>query len=379
MRNASEISQAIKLGNLFHREVMDWDRKKLTVPRSDLLAGLNLQVAKLASSYSPGFRASIEFGDVHAKMNRQFHTELAYVSVKGSECRLLFAEKLLASNDPNAALNFVAKSWVLLLVLVHALAVDPTLHGEFVFEIGDNASLGEVGFNSSHPDACLIIDPDFASTDGYLAYRTTCAMQMVEWERREAKIFWRGSTTGRRLYNPPPDGQADDLRWLDRLTLCVECSKPDLNPICDVGVAQLVQIPEPHLRERIRVAGLLKEGVPRQQFMNYRGAFDIDGNANAWSGLFSSMLGASCILKVDSRGGYRQWYYDRLKPWENYIPVNTDLSDLGAAVNWFVTHDAEAKIVATKARELAVAIDTQSALTQSADNVIQFLCRRGQP
>jgi hypothetical protein len=242
MRHASEISEAIKRGNLFHREVMEWDKKKHSVPRNDLIATLNLQLAKLVNSFSPGLHTSFEFGDVHAKMKRQFHTELAYVTVRGSDCNLLFAEKLLTSNDPNAGLNFAAKSWVLFLVLVRALAVDPTLQGEFVFEIGDNASLGEVGFSSSHPDACLIIDPDFASTDGYLAYRTTCASQMINWERREAKIFWRGSTTGRRLYSPPPEGRADNFSWLDRLALCVECRKPDLNRLCFVGLVQVSNI-----------------------------------------------------------------------------------------------------------------------------------------
>jgi hypothetical protein len=162
------------------------------------------------------------------------------------------------------------------------------------------------------------------------------------------------------------------------LALCIACAKPELNKICDVGIAQLAQIPEPNLRERISAARLIKDGVPRQQFMRYRGAFDIDGNANAWSGLFSSMLGASCILKIASREGYRQWYYDRLKPWEHYIPVKTDLSDLADRVNWFAAHESEAKIIAQRARELAVAIDTPSGFRDSANNLIRFLQRRAQ-
>ena len=130
------------------------------------------------------------------------------------------------------------------------------------------------------------------------------------------------------------------------------------------------------LQARIAATGFLKAAVPRRHFMTYRGVFDIDGNANAWSGLFCSLLGASCILKVESANHQRQWYYDRLVAWKNYVPVKADLSDLRERVSWFATHDADARRLAENARALAVSIDTASALTQSARNLIDWLSRR---
>ena len=35
-------------------------------------------------------------------------------------------------------------------------------------------------------------------------------------------------------------------------------------------------------------------------------------NSNSWAGLFTSLLTAACVLKIESEHGFRQWYYDRL-------------------------------------------------------------------
>ena len=376
MDTPSELSLAVARGNAFFREIMEWDPKKGTLPVADLQGHLNERLTRFVRSANTGLSATLAFGDVHARMQRQWHTELAFVEVQGAECRLLFDASLLTQKDPHAGLIFVAKSWIILWVIAKALTLNPALKGSFVFEIGDNATLGQVGYTSSHPNACLILDYDFAASDGYADYRTLCNAQLVPWEERAAKVFWRGTTTGRRLYPPPPDGEPDELRWLARLALCKACAEPALSELCDVGITSIQQIPEPYLQARIAATGFLKAAVPRRHFMTYRGVFDIDGNANAWSGLFCSLLGASCILKVESANHQRQWYYDRLVAWKNYVPVKADLSDLRERVSWFATHDADARRLAENARALAVSIDTASALTQSARNLIDWLSRR---
>ena len=265
---------------------------------------------------------------------------------------------------------------MLLPVVATALSLEPALAGSFVFEIGDNATLGEVAFNSPHPDACLIWDYDFAASDGHRDYRELCATEWISWEQREPKIFWRGSSTGHRLYPPPAEGEADSLRWLPRLALCKACTDPEIANFCDAGISQLRQMPEPHLQARVRDAGLIRDPVPREDFLKFRGAFDIDGNANAWSGLFCSLLGGSCVLKISSAGRYRQWYYDRLIPWQNFVPIQSDLADLRDAVSWFANHDANAAGIAAAGRELANEMTTRSALSESGKNLIRWTQRR---
>jgi hypothetical protein len=135
-------------------------------------------------------------------------------------------------------------------------------------------------------------------------------------------------------------------------------------------------MPEPHLTERVKSAGFLKDGVSRRTFTKYRGAFDIDGNANAWSGFFCSLLGGSCVIKIASIKGFRQWYYSDLKSWLHYIPVRSDLSDLEEGVNWFAQHDVHAREIAARGRELALKIDMEHAVMRSAVSLSSWLERK---
>ncbi len=198
----------------------------------------------------------------------------------------------------------------------------------------------------------------------------------MPWEERGDRVFWRGSTTGRRAFAPPAEGEADALDWLPRLRLAKLSRQDALRHGCDVAITDLVQVPEAHLAERIRQSGLMAPRVPRAQFMRARAVFDIDGNANAWSGLFCSLLGGSCVLKIASFQGFRQWYYDRLVPWEHVVPLKADFSDLPDQVAWVRQHDAQAREIAERGRALAEAIDLPSAIEESARNLRDWLWRR---
>ena len=366
------LSEVVRAGNVFSQRVMDIDAKKAEMAKEDIERQLTNDTAEFIRACDLGLEVAIAFCDVHALMNRRFHTQLSYVRLNGNRCELLFHDKLIEFREPNAGFVFVAKSWVLLMVIAEMIAQAPEVQSEFVFEIGDTGSLDQVSFNSSHPGACLILDHQFASANGYANFRSLCASAMVDWDARIPKVFWRGSTTGIRLHTPPGLGEPDDLSWLPRLRFCRLTQSEDLRELCDVGVSAIAQIQEPYLIDRIAQSGVMKERTSREHSMQYRGAFDIDGNANAWSGLFCSLLGASCVLKVASLRGFRQWYYDSLQPWVHFIPVRSDLSDLRDMVQWFAAHDSEARDIAARGRELAVAIDMKSAVTASALNLQRF-------
>jgi hypothetical protein len=370
-----KLSYVVRAGNAFFQRVMDIDVKKAEMATEDIERYLTSNITEFVQAGGLGLEVAISFCDIHALMNRQSHTELSYVRLKGNRCELLFHSKLIEFRDPNAGFVFVAKSWVLLMVIAQMIAESPDVQSEFVFEIGDTGSLDQVSFNSSDPGACLILDHQFAASNGYADFRSLCASAMVDWEARIPKVFWRGSTTGIRTRAPPAPGEADDLSWLPRLRLCKLVQSEELRELCEVGVSAIAQIQEPHLIDRISSSGLMKDRTPRDHSMRYRGAFDIDGNANAWSGLFCSLLGASCVLKVASPRGFQQWYYPKLHPWHHFIPIQSDLSDLADAVQWFAAHDSQAREIAACGRELAVGIDMESALRASACNLRRF-CER---
>ena len=366
------LSDVVRAGNVFSQRVMDIDAKKAEITKGGIERQLTSYAAEFIQVSGLGLEVAIAFCDVHALMRRRSHTQLSYVRLNGNRCELLFHDNLIELVGPHVGFVFVAKSWVLLMVIAEMIAQAPEVRSEFVFEIGDTGNLDHVSFNSSHPGACLILDHQFASTNGYATFRALCASAMVDWDARVPKVFWRGSTTGIRLHMPPGPGEPDDLSWLPRLQFCRLTQSQELRELCDVGVSAIAQIPEPHLVDRIARSGLTKERTSREYSMQYRGAFDIDGNANAWSGLFCSLLGASCVLKIGSPKGFRQWYYDTLQPWVHFIPVRSDLSDIRDMVQWFAAHDSEARDIAARGRELAVAIDMKSAVTASAFNLQRF-------
>ena len=53
------------------------------------------------------------------------------------------------------------------------------------------------------------------------------------------------------------------------------------------------------------------------------------------------MAGGSVGLKVES--DFAQSYYGSLKPFENYVPIKSDFSDLIEKIEWLKANDDKAK------------------------------------
>src|SRR5215469_1921613 len=96
--------------------------------------------------------------------------------------------------------------------------------------------------------------------------------------------------------------------------------------------------------------------VPPDELAKVKYNIDVDGHTNAWGALFTKLLSGSPVLKVASRAGYTQLYYERLKPWVNYVPGAPDLSDMGEKINWLKQRDDIAARIGALGRELALAV-----------------------
>lgn len=247
-----------------------------------------------------------------------------------------------------------------------------TLHAE----VGDAAWHSALGFCSYDPRVCLVPDPDFYASGGYASFRQHCRDALLAWEERDTRVFWRGSSTGMRRVQPPGEGAPDDLDWLQRLALCRRAAQPDLAPLTDCGITTLAQMHEPWLIERVTEAGLLRPLVSREAFLRHRVVIDVDGNSNAWSGLFCSLLSRSCILKVGSEHGFRQWYYDRLVPGQTHVAVAPDLSDFAEAVGWTRQHEAETRRLADAAAGLADTLGFEACMQEAVRRLQGWLKTR---
>jgi hypothetical protein len=227
--------------------------------------------------------------------------------------------------------------------------------GLVVLNLGDADQVPGLAFCSFTPETTLVPDTYFMDTEAYALTRKAYRETGTPWRDRRPVAFWRGATTGQRP-------QAE-WRSLPRVRLC-EITRD--SALFDVALSQVTQIRDPDIAAEIAASGLLRDHVPVNSFNRYRFHIDIDGNSNSWPGFFQKLLTGGPVLKVASERGYRQWYYDRLVPWENFVPVAADMSDLVEHTVWLMENDATAREIGAQGRALAESMDFPGELTRSA-------------
>lgn len=251
--------------------------------------------------------------------------------------------------------------WASLLPLFrHYLSSSFYRAGKIALNCGDGAPVAGLAFCSNRASTYLIPDDQFFGSEAYLDTKTHFGQHPVPWAQRLPIAFWRGATTGRR--------EGASWRTVPRVRLAEIAASPDAAGLIDAGISSISRLNEQEAAE-LRDAGLMRGYVPYTDFNKYRYNIDIDGNTNAWSGMFRKLCAGSAILKVRSAAGWRQWYYDRLQPWVHFVPVEADMSDLIEKVRWLRSHDDAAAEIGRQGRELALSM-TLEAETERAAAVI---------
>ncbi len=128
----------------------------------------------------------------------------------------------------------------------------------------------------------------------------------------------------------------------------------------------------PALATVLEEAGLVADRVEPKTWATRKFAIDIDGVTNAWNNLFHRLLMGNCVLKVESQMGYRQWYYDKLQPYQHYVPIKKDLSDLEQQIDWVLTYDKYAKMIAEAGQRVAQSLTWDSVLEDTAVKMRAF-------
>ena len=246
--------------------------------------------------------------------------------------------------------------------------------GRAVIDLEDGSYSGDydrLSFSCPLPKSKLIVDPYYLEKEGYKATREEIDAAWIPWEDRQATVFWRGSTTG--LQSPVPPTDEWHWRWLPRLHLCDLARRSPFADRLDIGVVNTAQIGSEQAQQAILLSTLMRQVVPRLAFMHFRYLIDIDGNANAWDGLFGSLLMGSCVLKVTSPHGWKQWYYDRLVPGVHYIPIKADFSNFDSVVDWVLSNPEECAEISRRARQFAVSMVYEDEVELSGVKLAELL------
>ncbi|MCU1621239.1 MAG: hypothetical protein JWL79_84 [Frankiales bacterium] len=179
----------------------------------------------------------------------------------------------------------------------------------------------------------------------------------VDWWSRDDIVLWRGYTTGL------PVLSRGNLRDLPRYRLAKVCSTL---PGCDVGIVGVAQAASEAEATALKLVfeaeGLWREYVPLSDMQRYRYVVDIDGNANSW-GLVARLRLGCCMLKVESP--WRQWIHERMVPWEHYVPVASDLSNLSERLSFCRRNPHIATQIARAGRELSLGVSFERELRRA--------------
>jgi hypothetical protein len=308
------------------------------------------------SPAEPQFRLSTHDGHPRLALVR-FHTEGAIEFVMASQYPSWTSPGALAHRLSGARILFTKLR-----------ALCPDLTGECRLWLGDIPAEPALAFCSNTSSSLLIPDADFLRSNGYSDLRRELATSWIPWPKRDTRVFWRGTLSG------DPDRVLADWRLFPRVQLCLRAQQPGSAEFFDIQLTgRPIQLKSEADFAEMTALGLFGESVPMARSAGYRAVVDIDGNSSAWSGLFTKLLMGCTVLKIDTRHGWRQWYYDQLVPWVNFIPVLSDLRDIEQAAAWIGAHPREAEAIAERGRSLASSITVDQAVLEIAPRLIAYI------
>ena len=204
-------------------------------------------------------------------------------------------------------------------------------------------------------------DPHFFQHNGFAADLAR-GQTAPQWQERSADIVWRGDVNGTGWFSLSPQ-DADNPAVMQRMRMVMRLRD---TPDADVRFVRLPRV-ESGSTAWATQTGLLGAPIPAPSWLSRKFALDIDGFTNTWSNLLVRMLYGCCVLKVELQFGFRQWYYDGLKPFEHYVPVAADMSDLNEKIEWVRSHDNEARAIAAHGQAFARGLTFSTQARRAAD------------
>ena len=163
---------------------------------------------------------------------------------------------------------------------------------------------------------------------------------LLPWNQRISKLYFRGSATGGHYVR----GVAYILFHRQRL---VELAKH--SELMDCQFTAFLQCDPAVCRIMVEEYGVAPR-VPDLDNFKYKFVMSVDGNTllGRLPKFFSS---GSLIFRGEI---FSHWFDERIKPWEHFIPVKLDYSDLEGKIEWALKHDEEAAAIAAAGQMVAL-------------------------
>lgn len=162
------------------------------------------------------------------------------------------------------------------------------------------------------------------------------------WEKKKEAAMWRGSLTDVGL----PGDYSPDLKNCPRFKISqLSVQYPDQ---VNAGISQAES---PKTITILSHEHLIRSAASKGDHLEYKYLPVLDGHMCTYPGYQWRLLSNSVALKQES--DQIQWFYGALKPYEHYIPIKNDLSDLLSQIAWAKAHDEEVQQISKRAQEFA--------------------------
>lgn len=166
----------------------------------------------------------------------------------------------------------------------------------------------------------------------------------IPWEDRHNRMIWRGSGAQGKI-------NSENMYEKSRVILCLlSHAYPHL---IDAGFTTCIPAClEPFRKNRMSI----------EEIFSHRYQIWIDGNASSYSNSGWRLYSGSTVFKEDS--DYVQWYFQDLKPWVHYIPVDKGLDNLVERLIEIQEDEVLGREIASNGREFAITHISSSSIRE---------------
>jgi hypothetical protein len=222
-------------------------------------------------------------------------------------------------------------------------------------------------YDSRFSHHLLLPDSDFLYRSGYQDFKDQLVTQSIPWNDRQGIVYWRGSSTGDKEHD-------HQWRMMPRFRLCQLATELANKDLFDLKITRITnRFSSEEVIAEIKNSGLTAAYTAAIDQVKYKYLIDIDGHGSTWTGLFLRLLTGSTVLKVNSERGFRQWFHNRLIPWENHVPIEPDFSNLEETVLYLKSHDELARKIGEAGRELAYSMTMENEINYALPVILRCL------
>ncbi len=185
----------------------------------------------------------------------------------------------------------------------------------------------------------VILIPDFHFVEIYpkLISEVEEANELYPWSEKFNKAIWRGASNG--VKYDLSESRHVRLKLVETASLMPELIDAKFNHVGQGGNIR------PYL---MKFTG---NRVSIRNHIKFKYQLAIDGNGPSYPGTYWRQFANCAVIKNISDG--IQWYYEALQPYEHYIPVKSDFTDLKDKIIWCQDHDEELQKIAANTNNFA--------------------------